>query len=234
LEYQIIGLGNVYLTWQPDPVDYSAELQHLADQTWANRPHHVFNGATLVHHQTRQHSDGVELVGRYTDYQFYYSQKVTGQSFGIAPIAVSGLMLAEGHLIFGKRSPQVTSYPDWWELAPSGAIDKSVALPDGRVDVIAQLTQEFVEEIRLPAQTIQSIRPMAAIFDPADPVYDIICQIHLTATPSQVLAAMHTAEEYSDAAAVPLADLRRWLAEHQHDLIPPSHATVQSWLDHAG
>lgn len=234
MDYQIIGLGDVYLTWQPESIQYSPDLQQLAATTWTSRPLHVFNGDTLIYQAAIVNPNRIDLVGRYTEYQFYYAQKRTQTSFGIAPIAVSGMILCQEHLVLGQRSLSVTSYPGWWELAPAGAIDKSAALPDGTADFIGQLTQEFTEEIGLGAEVIRAIHPFGVTYDPNDPVYDIICKIDVEVELSHLLETMRSGEEYMDALAIPLAEVPAWLEQHQTQLIPPSQAILAIWSAYVG
>jgi hypothetical protein len=226
---QIIGLGKVLVKWQPQIPQFDPQFLVLAESLWKQRPPHLFNGSVLMHLQTQVQPGRVDLTGAFTDYRMYYAQKQSGRNFGLNPIAVSGLMICQGHLILGRRGAQVTAYPGWYEIAPAGGLDLSVAMDDRSIDYTAQLRAEFTEEIGLPEEVISDIRPFGVVYDPQDPVYDVVCEMSLTLGPAEVLAAMANSAEYTQALAIPLSELPAWLESHRAELIPPSAAILDVW-----
>lgn len=224
LDYEIIGAGSVVLRWGGSPPIFSPNLMALADQTWAARRSDIFNGKLLVHSGLEIRSDHIELSGTFTEYRFYYTQQRTRTDFGLRPIAVSGVIACEDHLIFAQRSPHVTDYPNWFELVPSGGIDGNMLREDGTVDYLEQLRQEFAEETTLPAKTIAFIEPLGVVSDKLGSVYDIACKIHLKTDRATVLAALAQSGEYASPTAVPLAEVDAWIAAHP--VIPTTRAVL--------
>jgi hypothetical protein len=200
----------------------------LADDNWAKRPGHIFNGDLLVHQATVAREDRLEVAGYFTEYRLYYAQKTSGEDFGVTPLAVSGLIICEDHVIFARRSPHVTSYPGKLELVPSGGLDRGAALDGGLVDFPAKLRAEFAEETGQPEAAVTSIEAFALIHDPADPVYDIACRLHLNIGRAQLQSGLAQSDEYDDPVAVPLAEITQWLAAHQEEVIPTSHAILSA------
>jgi hypothetical protein len=227
-DFEIIRADAVRVTWHADDPPISAHQQQLAAQIWAKKPDHIFNGDLLVHRATLAKDNSLEVSGYFTEYRFYYAQKQSGQSFGLTPLAVSGLIICEDHVILARRASHVTSYPGLLELVPSGGLDRDSALDDGLVDFRQKLRDEFAEETRQPTEAILSIDPFALIHDPADPVYDIACRLHLNIGCAQLAAGLAQSDEYGDPVAVPLADLSQWLAAHQGDVIPTSRAILMA------
>lgn len=172
------------------------------------------------------------MWGTLTPYRYYYAQKRAGISFGLAPIAVSGLIECEGQLIFARRSPQVTTYAGFWELVPSGGVDRAAVRDDGSVDIGAALRQEFVEEVGLNSSVIENLTPFALVYDPAEPTYDVACRIVLKVNTATVLESLAHSPEYTQALAVPWKDLPAWLQENNANLIPTSRLILEE--SHAG
>ena len=217
------------ITWHADAPVFDDHQRRLADEIWAKKPDHVFNAALLVHQATTVRANHIDLTGAFTEYRFYYAQKRSGQSFGLTPIGVSGLIICEDYVIFARRSSHVTSYPGKLELVPSGGLDREVAREDGTIDYLAKLRSEFAEETGQSAAIITAIEPFALIHDPADPVIDIACRLHLNIGRAPLQASLAQSDEYDDPAAVPLAALDDWLTAHQDEVIPTSRAILAAF-----
>ena len=214
------------VTWHAAGPPLRDDHQRLAEQIWAKKPDHIFNGELLVHHKTDVSDPVIELSGYFTEYRFYYAQKQSGHSFGLTPLAVSGLIICEDHLMLARRASHMTSYPGMLELVPSGGLDRACALENGTVDFRQKLREEFAEETRQPANAILSVEPFALIHDLADPALDIACRLTLSIGREQLVESLAQSEEYDDPVAVPLADLQNWLTNNEDELIPTSRAIL--------
>lgn len=200
------------------------------DQAWSERGAEQFNGSLLAYQKHELNGNGLRLEGRFIEYRFYYAQKRGGVNLGLEPIGVSGLIICEDHLIFARRAPHVTAYPNHLELVPSGGIDRTAALADGRVDFLAQLRLEFAEETNCSPAQISSLRPLAFVHDLADSCYDIACEIRYEASLASLLAGLGRSAEYQAPVAVPIAEAAAWVAENAEALLPTSKAIVSLWL----
>jgi len=122
-------------------------------------------------------------------------------------LAVSGAVLYSEAIVVGKRASSVTQYPGFWELVPSGGIDGSRVAADGSVDFKGQLLVELYEELQLPAEVVKKILPISLILDVEQLVYDICLLISV----SQVSSFQVSNEEYDTLELVPLKDLSHFL-----------------------
>jgi len=214
--------------WRAEGPQFSTDQHTLADQIWAKKPDHIFNAELLVHQETHIREDIVDVTGCFTEYRFYYAQKVSGQSFGLTPLAVSGLIICEDHVILARRASHVTSYPGMLELVPSGGLDRDAAMDDGLVDFRSKLRVEFAEETGQPGESVLSVEPFALIHDPDDPAYDIACHLHVNIGRTQLMAGLAKSDEYDDPVAVPMGEISDWLVAHQDELIPTSRAILSA------
>lgn len=222
-------LKKITLHWIPEAPQFSDSLQRLADEVWETRPAHIFNGNLLVYAGQRRETGVLHLTGAFTEYRYYYAQRITKHDFGLIPIGVSGITICEDQVIFAQRSAHTTTYSGWIELVPSGGIDRP-ATDNHRVDYESMLRREFEEETGLSTTVIESLRPLNVFYDPNEPIYDIACEIKVNATLATVLETMQNSEEYDTPIAVPLSNLRDWLNKHYGGLIPMSFHFAEWYL----
>jgi HAD superfamily hydrolase (TIGR01509 family) len=97
-------------------------------------------------------------------------------------VAVSGLIRSRpaGHVLWGRRGPNVTQYPDHWELVPAGGLGGAPELGGGEVDWRVALTDELREEAGL----VGSVEaPLGLVFDTVDPVVDLCAALVVEGVP---------------------------------------------------
>ena len=231
LTYQSLMGKPIQLIWTDNAPQFTNSLSDdfltAIDEVWESRPPYVFNGSIYIHQETHIYPDYVEMVGVFTEYKFYYTQKALGQ-YGVVPISVSGTIWCEDHLILAKRSQQVTNYQGFYELAPSGTIDKPMAGDDGMIDFRRKLREEFYEETTLSADVIQQITPFALVEDPSDPVIDVYCFLELETSKDALLEGIASTDEYDDPVAIPRHDVMQWFSDHQDRIIPPSRHVIEA------
>ncbi len=222
---ELIGQGTVMLEWQADaPIFTDAQVAQV-EAFWEQRPPTVFNGSLLIHRQTLVSDNHIRLTGTFTEYKFYFAQR-HGMELGLTTIGVSGLIILNEQVIFARRSPHMTGYPNMLELVPSGTIDNAVALANGTVDFVTKIKQEFEEEVGLPQHCIQKVTPFAVTYDSHDSSYDILCRLDVETTLDAILTGLKQSDEYTEPIPVPLDQVEAWLTVHQQEVLPTSHMIV--------
>ncbi len=225
---EVIGQGRVTLHWQPDASAFTPEQLAQVEEIWAKRPKGIFNGSLFNHHQTIIQDGHIRLVGSYTQYKFYFAQR-HGVDLGLYPMGVSGLIEVDGHIVFARRSLHVTAYKNYFELVPSGGLDETTRRENGTVDVAAQIREEFVEEVGLPADCVLEVQPFAVIYTPAERVYDVACILTVKATPQAILNSLRQSTEYTAPVLVPRPMLKEWMQMHQQEILPTCQAILSAW-----
>ncbi len=218
------------LRWHPDALPLSSDQAQDIAACWAARAPGVFNGRLLHVTHIQPNKDATHIDGHFADYQIYYAQKQLGADFGLRPLGVSGLLRCDGHLILAKRAPTVTAYPGMLECAPSGSLSGEYAREDGSLDYAGQLRAEFQEEIGLSPDHVTQITPLALVYDPADRVYDLICQMNVAGSLDDLMDSLQASAEYRQPRAVPQEGVGAWYRAHHTQLIPTSQAALSLWM----
>ena len=157
------------------------DLQGRIENAWQaeqkKRATPLFNGKILsfigLHEKT--------LIGKFVDYKQVIASKYDEElksRLRCIPVSVSGLTLAGQHMLVGKRSPDVTSYPGYYEFAPSGGIDDH-AYVEGEIDFRGQVVRELEEETALDPSCVEQVKPIALIQDLKTHLIDICLLIRV-------------------------------------------------------
>jgi beta-phosphoglucomutase len=127
-----------------------------------------------------------------SDYKNWTFQKFLSSKNEKAPLislAVTGIVVnPKGMVLAGRRGPTMHSYPNHWELVPSGSMEPGNGKPED------QLIREFTEETGLTKEHITSIKSLAIIFDRKISVLDIAYIIQL----KECSPALKSSKEYSE------------------------------------
>jgi hypothetical protein len=120
---------------------------------------------------------------------------------------------------------------------PSGGIDDSCLAPDGSVDYVAKIRQEFEEETGLPTGVIRSVRGFALLLDEIDNVYDIGCEIAIEDVAPMALNGRIRAGEYCERLLIVEAEVDSFVKALSSEMVPTSVCLVKAWrqwkLQHA-
>ncbi len=166
--------------------------------------------------------EGDVVRGRFERYRHYLAQRRDPRtcSFGILPLATSGVLLADDAVAIGRRARDVTQYPGWLELAPSGGIDDARRRPDGTIDYVGQLLVELEEETGVSRDRVRRVEPFGLVETPD--VIDIACVIELGSREPL------SSREYDRLDWVALADLPAFLAAHAPGVVPSSRTLLEA------
>ena len=215
----------------PAEIELDQNTVERVDDIWArevqSRGEQLFNGSMLCF----AGRDGDTLLGRFVEYKHYLAQKrepTLRDKLNITPLAVSGLICFDDLVVFGRRSSDVTAYPGFYELMPSGGLTEECRTGSTRLDYRGQILRELEDEVGLPQEVVRSIEPFALVFDPADNVYDVCMEITLdTARETLERSCGHTGE-YRQKVLVASSELPSFLLRHAGSTVPTSLAILEA------
>lgn len=145
----------------------SHHLEMQVEEIWleqkALRGDKLFNGVIFNAVQVTPQ----RIIGHWMPYRYAfagYRNPVLGRDLGILPLAVNGITRCNGRLLAGLRSPDVVSYPNTWELAPSGGVDPGSA-QGCRLDIKQGVLKELYEETGITVSDVLRAQPIAAVKD---------------------------------------------------------------------
>ncbi|KAB2904975.1 MAG: hypothetical protein F9K27_05635 [Anaerolineae bacterium] len=219
----------VTLHWLPDAPSFTTEQLAQVEDIWAKRPATVFNGSLFTLLQMSTQGNEIHLVGSYTEYRFYFVQRRGGVDLGVRPVGVSGLIVVDEQIVFARRSPHVTAYPNYFELVPAGGLDEVSMREDGTVDFAAQIRSEFEEEVGLSAALVREVKPFGVVYSPDDYVYDIACALTVDVEPQTIIDSLQRSTEYTAPVLVPQTQLKDWISDHETDVLPTSRKLLSLW-----
>ncbi|MBI4806387.1 MAG: hypothetical protein HY795_14225 [Desulfovibrio sp.] len=186
-----------------------AEVQRIWESEKALRPG-LFNG----HVFSLDRIEAGVAHGFMAEYAWYVAQlqnPTLYDSLLIRSLAVSGLVVASGHLIFGLRKASLAVEGGLWELAPSGTMDGALREPDGSISWRKLFTEELREELGIDVSPAMA-RPFGLIENTDTHIWELGIAAELPISYQEILAAFAASPspEHTEMAAVPLADAARF------------------------
>ena len=135
------------------------------------------------------------------------------------------------YVIFAKRASDTTEYPGFFELVPSGSIDKECADNSGIVDYKSKLLSEFTEETSLSRECVKDISGFAFVLDTNDTVYDVCCKIVIDNTERDlVIQKFSSSKEYQSPIFVGIGELDDFIKLNYNSIVPTSMALVEAYI----
>jgi hypothetical protein len=214
--------------WNPRIMDNQAppvptdevldEIRANWEYETAHRPQ-LFNGKIF----SLDRIEGSLLTGFLADYSWYLAQLRNPALFDalrVRSLAVSGLVVAGGHVIFGKRKAGLAVEGGLWELAPSGTIHGGSREADGSISWRKIFQEEIREELGIaPPPTI--LKAFALIENTQTHIWEMGVALELTMDHRNILTAYVSAEhpEHTEMAAVPLEDVPRFLKVRREEMV---------------
>jgi HAD superfamily hydrolase (TIGR01509 family) len=196
-------------------------MRAMMEQVWREelmRRPSLFNGKVTSYRSHAVEDGQLRIQCFETDYKRVLAH-LHGFNMGVSPLGVSGLIVdSEGATLIGRRG-DVTEYPGWYELVPSGGL--SGKTPE------AQILEEFEEETGLTADLIHTITPFCLIHDKAHDVYDIGCEVLLNGA-----ARSATNSEYTKILRAPPEGIDELIDDGP--LVPVSATLLQAWRERRG
>lgn len=239
-EWEVIAVGDISLRWAHDLEGEKSLLKHESqcNEAWQRKLNEsqgrLFNGSVLNWTGMKKNNDAFDVLGHFIEYKYFCASKTLPQlQTLVCPVAVSGItLLCDGagpSALFARRSRNVTSYPGYWELVPSGTIDRKFALNDGHVDFRSQLRLELNEEANVPSVSIKNVKPFALVFDHVDRVYDVCCLIELNMSRKALMEGLADSDEYGDSELLEMGKVDDFVQNHRNEMIPTSVALIEAY-----
>lgn len=238
--YKIIGIGDILVETMENPKADSvfAKYQDVIEEIWqkTQREKHekLFNGDLLNFVGVEKQGHTIKVTAHFTQYKNFFAQRSRPDlPLSIAVVGVSGLTMlqenATGYVVFAKRARQVTDYPGYFELVPSGHIERGDVDAKGRVDFESALVSEFVEETGLSRQCITEIAGFVFVWDIHHNVYDVCCRIVLQAKKESMAKTLAGSGEYCQPTFVSVKDLSKFMRGNADSIVPTSLAIIDAW-----
>lgn len=238
--YKIIGIGDILVETIENPKadKVFAKFQDAIEEIWqkAQQEKHrkLFNGDLLNFIGVERQGHTMKVTAHFTQYKNFLAQRIRPDlPLGIAVVGVSGMTIlqenATRYVVFAKRAKPVTDYPGFFELVPSGHLERGDVDVKGRVDFESALVSEFVEETGLSKRCITEVTGFAFIRDLHYNVYDICCRIVLRVKPKSMARALASSDEYGEPTFVAVKDLNKFMKENAENTVPTSLALINAW-----
>lgn len=127
------------------------------------------------------------ITCRLSEYRYLTAQRLRPSLYsdlGVRPLAVTGFLMCQQGLVLGLRSGSNSQDQGLWEVVPSGGLDLQCLKADpthmempAKVDYLAQVRTELLEEIGLSWAAIDSCQTLCLIEDTDEKVVDIVVQL---------------------------------------------------------
>lgn len=140
-------------------------------------------------------------------------------------LAVSAWTYYKGHVLFGRRSKQVTFYSGYLELVPSGGVDASAADEQKVVHYQKALLNEFEEETGLSLDLVDKVKVEGIYFCRSQSIFDICHSIHLS-DESEIEVEKQN-PEYDELFWVPLEKLKDFQRKNHPNILPLSSILIE-------
>ena len=239
LNYKIIATGDITLhqAKRLKIVKISDKKSAIIEKVWQNslrKDRKLFNGLLLNFAALNIRENKINLNGNFVEYkQFIASRKRPDLKIKIKPISVSGMIITKDdgvdYAVFAKRTSRVTDYPNFFELVPSGSIDREFVLKNGDIDYKAKLLSEFSEETGLPKSYAKQIYGFALVLDKSKKIYDICCIILINKDRATIVKYFIKSKEYRDVMFIPLKDLDTFVKTKTNLIVPTSMALIKAF-----
>jgi hypothetical protein len=202
------------------PAELCGRIEELWLQEQSARPS-VHDGTVLSVQDVR---GGVVTVCR-CSYRHLVARErddTIRRTLHVRALAVSGIVVLgaadDRRVPVGRRSPDVTEYPEAWELIPSGGVGWERVDRDGGIDVLGALLAELEEEAGISGDAVATARCVGLVQDVAQDGYDVCFVLNVPD------AAPSPRPEYAETAVVPVAEARRLI--ERDDSVPTSRVLI--------
>lgn len=176
----------------------------------------------------------INIIAHFFKYKNYLAQSLEKKlNLGIRLVGVSGIIILRDkksdYVVFAQRSNNVTEYPGFIELVPSGSIDDENVDIKGGVDFKSKLLSEFTEETGLPKHYVKDITSFAFVLDTDHNVYDICCRILLKVKKDTVFKKFIKSEEYGKPIFIDVRNLNKFIEKKYVAIVPTSLAIINAY-----
>lgn len=144
-------------------------------------------------------------------------------------LSTSGMTISSGAVLIGQRSAYVSSYPNFYEMVPSGSIDSSNG-HDGIIDLREQLIKELTEEADIHPSYIEATEGWSLIYDVAGRGYEVVARLRVREFISS--SPKHMSEgEYRSLIWLPKDEFEKHLIQHTDHYVPLTKYLYSRWKE---
>jgi len=154
-------------------------------------------------------------------YKYFYAQTVNKNLYKhlqINPIAVTGIVKINNHLVFGKRSMNITQFPGLWELVPSGVVSKESLINGNIIDCKKQILLELSEELKIAPNFVLNAKHAFIHYDNFFHITEFVYELELAPILLKKLEKIKT-DEYDEVRCVKVEDVKFFL-ENNSNIVP--------------
>lgn len=239
--YKILAIGDIRLKTaensQTEKILYKNRdaIEKIWQNTLKEKDGDLFNGTLPNFIRVDKKREKIEIKAHFIEYKHFLAQrKQPDLKLNIRPIGVSGIIVlrenSSNYVLFAKRANNVTEYPGFFELVPSGSIDKEYVDINGIVDYQSKLLSEFVEETGLSKDYVKEISGFAFVLDVNHNIYDVCCKILLEAKKESVASEFLDSKEYHTPKFISINDLGGFIEENADIIVPTSMALIEAYM----
>ena len=132
------------------------EIQEKIDKFWQKKIKNskLFNSQSLCLVKILQTKLPKQIVEvSFVDYKnIIASREIPSLGIELEQVGVSGIIVIKKNnhekILFSRRDSTTTEYPSFYELVPSGNLDKSSLQLNGIIDFKKKISEEFTEETK--------------------------------------------------------------------------------------
>lgn len=238
-DYTIIHKGEIFLKNLGSFFSIDPKSQDKIDDFWIKKLDDnpkLFDGKALcLVNFYQQDSSGIAEVSFVNYRNIIASREIPELDLKFDQVGVSGIMIFKENnteeILFSKRSSDITEYPKYFELVPSGNLDESVLQSNQMIDFKKKIIQEYCEETKLSSKTIKNIETLGFVKDNINKVYDICCLIEIQSTREEIFSAFENSDEYDEPVLISKNDLKSFVNSNQNHLVPTSKALIECFLN---
>lgn len=190
----------------------------------------LFNGRVF----SLERLEGGTAYGHLAQYKWYMAQLADPSLIPylrVRSLAVSGLVIAQGQVLFGRRHPALALEGGLWELTPSGTIHGKLREEDGSLSYRQHFLEELGEELGVILPDAMALTPFALVEDTVLGNWDLGIALRLEADPEHI-ASNHSfgpGDEYTELALVPEAQVAEFVHARQQEMTGVSRQLLWAW-----
>lgn len=202
------------------------KLKTEVDACWENLKRHgtnLYDGLIFSANIFEKH----RIIGCFIPYRYYVAWRRRPElrsKIPIKPLCVSGITHTYDEILIGKRAPHVHLFPNHYEFAPSGGVDKE-SEKNGRIDYCDLVLRELNEETGLTSNTVDRLNLFSVIEDIQEESLELCFDIAIKKRFTNLLPSA----EYSALIPWKKEALNSFLTQQANDWVPFSKQLWQAW-----
>ena len=189
------------------PAEIECQIGAIWELEKLKKGDYLFNGEVLSFVSCEK---GI-LEARITDYRTYLAQLREPSLYDqlkVRTLALSGLVVVESDVVFGRRADYLTQDAGKWELVPSGGLTPRAIRKDGRLAFEEQILEELAEELGVARTMVNSLNPFLIVEDTLANVIDIGIAVDLSIRRVDVeRACKRRSDEYSEISWINISEI---------------------------